>query len=314
MKGVAPLHGKPTAYLFPSPEHRVFWETKRALTLSVDDEFPGTLQTMVASQDFPGTQAAKLASKRPLSSLVDDAPPPPPPPLPLPPTPALPTPMAVDEGSPLLEGPPLPDPPSVDLPSSTSVFAPPTATSVVSQPPSATAVVAPPAPTKRRAQLARLPSAVLVCLVLVELWAGVASLSTSFMDAGHSLFAFCEANPLLHSLLSLIHPDSLTSLKSELGEWKDWIMPTDGVVWLIGGPSCNSLSTAGKQLAQNDPNSRYRRDHIAIAAACGALLILLENVPFLVEGDGEHGLYSHLLQQAAALGYTLSQMWFVRAK
>ena len=88
--------------------------------------------------------------------------------------------------------------------------------------------------------------------------------------------------------------------------------PGGGIVWLIGGPSCTSLSAAGKQLAQNDPNYRYLRDHIAIAASCGALFVLLENVPYLVEGDATHSLYSQLLRQAAALGYTRSQEWFLR--
>ena len=93
--------------------------------------------------------------------------------------------------------------------------------------------------------------------------------------------------------------------------WKYWVFHSQGIDWLIGGPSCTSLSSAGKQLSQNDPKSRYLKDHINIAAACGALLILLENVPYLVAGDSEHGLDSHLLQQGAALGYVLSQAWFV---
>ena len=43
--------------------------------------------------------------------------------------------------------------------------------------------------------------------------------------------------------------------------------------------------------------------------AYGAPLILLENVLALVEDDNTHGLYSKLLQHAAALGYTLVQRW-----
>ena len=77
------------------------------------------------------------------------------------------------------------------------------------------------------------------------------------------------------------------------------------MVWVVGGPSCTSLSTAGKQLAGKDPTSRYLFDHLIMAAACGATLILLENVLPLVEDDSTHGLYTKLLQQAAALGYTL---------
>ena len=149
--------------------------------------------------------------------------------------------VAVEQGPPPKEAPTL-----TVLPPDGPLCHPPPLTSVVNERP----------PTARSPKRSRLASSVFACLLLVELWAGVASLSTSFADAGHNLFAFCEANPLLHALLSLLHPDSLTALKSELNEWKDWVFPPQGIVWLIGGPSCTSLSSAGKQLAQNDPNSR----------------------------------------------------------
>jgi site-specific DNA-cytosine methylase len=126
---------------------------------------------------------------------------------------------------------------------------------------------------------------------------------------GAPLRAFCEADTLLHSLLTLTHPTSLSASQSEKGEWKLWDIPKSSVVWVFGGPSCTSLSTAGKQLAGKDPTSRYLFDHLAMAAAFGASLILLENVLPLVETDSEHTLYTQLLQQAAALGYVLVQEW-----
>ena len=76
---LATHHGESTASLFSSQEHRFSWETKRALTLSVDDEFPGTLETMVASRgDFPGSRAAVLASRAPPPCGPPTQPPPPP--------------------------------------------------------------------------------------------------------------------------------------------------------------------------------------------------------------------------------------------
>jgi site-specific DNA-cytosine methylase len=148
-------------------------------------------------------------------------------------------------------------------------------------------------------------------LCLIELWSGVASLSTALCAQGASLHAYCESNPLLNTLLSQAHPGAQSASLSEKGEWKFWSLPKSAVVWVLGGPSCTSLSTAGKQLAGDDPTSRYLFDHIFMAAAFGASLILLENVLYLVEGDSVHGLYTQLLQQAAALGYVLVQQWKV---
>ena len=67
----------------------------------------------------------------------------------------------------------------------------------------------------------------------------------------------------------------------------------------------SSMQAAGSKL----PHLEITSDHLTITAACGASLILLENVLFLLEGDAQHGLYSQLVQQAAALGYILVQQW-----
>ena len=145
---VATHHGESTASPFSSPEHRFSWETKRALTLSVDDEFPGTLETMVASRDgdFPGSRAAVLASRAP--------PPCGPPTQPQrPPQPSAP--LQLEEGPPR----------TVPLAVGQSLLP----TSVVEQHPALTSVVNPPAPTGSRTKRARLSAAVLAGLVLVEL-------------------------------------------------------------------------------------------------------------------------------------------------
>ena len=194
-----------------------------------------------------GSTATPFSSPSPVSVLAPRAPPLSGPPAQPPPPP--PAPLQLTQDPPLLEGPtrggppaqpppppPAPllldqDPPLSEGPSRAvplSVGQPLLPTSVVEQQPAVTSVVNPPTPTGSRTKRARLSAAVLAGLILVELWAGVASLSTSFLDAGHSLYAFCEANPLLHSLLSLLHPDSLTALKSELGEWSDWVFPEGG--------------------------------------------------------------------------------------
>ena len=132
---MATRHSKPMASPFSSPEHRFSWETKRALTLSVDDEFPGTLETMVASRDgdFPGTRAAVLASR---------APPPCGPPTQPQRPPQPPAPLQLEEGPPLSEGPPC----TVPLAVGQSLLS----TSVAEQQPALNSVVNPPAPTGSR--------------------------------------------------------------------------------------------------------------------------------------------------------------------
>ena len=173
-----------------------------------------------------------------------------------------------------------------------------------------TPVLVPPQsqPPQRPSKVLKQVKAVsLAALFLIELWSGVASLSSVLCAQGASLRAFCESNPLLHQLLSTLHPDAQSASRSEQEEWKAWQIPQAAVVWVLGGPSCTSLSTAGKQLAGKDPTSRYLFDHLVISAALGASLILLENVLYLVEGDIIYGLYSQLVQQAAALGYVLVQ-------
>ena len=64
------------------------------------------------------------------------------------------------------------------------------------------------------------------------------------------------------------------------------------MVWVVGGPSGTSLSTAGLQLAGYDPTSRYLSEHLVLASAGGATLILLENVLHLVEDNSTLGLFT----------------------
>ena len=61
----------------------------------------------------------------------------------------------------------------------------------------------------------------------------------------------------------------------------------------------SSMQAAGSKL----PHLKITFDHLTITAACGASLILLENVLFLLEGDAQHDLHSQLVQLAAALSY-----------
>ena len=147
-------------------------------------------------------------------------------------------------------------------------------------------------------------------LSFVELWAGVAALSTCLLAlTGKHPSAFCECDPLLHAFLSSKHPGAQTATMFELEQWRQWRFPAENSVVVMGGPSCVSLSTAGKQLAGRDPTSRYLFDHLLLGAFFAALLILLENVPWLIDGDEIHGLFTKLTQLGLSLGYTLTKVW-----
>ena len=76
----------------------------------------------------------------------------------------------------------------------TSVTQPSTPAPLAREATSREATAPPVAPSSKRLKLASLAS-----LFLIELWAGVASLSSAMAELGAPLGAFCEANPLLKS-------------------------------------------------------------------------------------------------------------------
>ena len=85
-----------------------------------------------------------------------------------------------------------------------------------------------PVPLPPQSQLPKRPSKVLkqvkaaslAALFLIELWSGVASLSSVLCAQGASLQAYCESNPLLHKLLSTLHPDAQSASRSKTGRVK----------------------------------------------------------------------------------------------
>ena len=64
----------------------------------------------------------------------------------------------------------------------------------------------------------KVKAASLAALFLIELWSGVASLSSVLCAQGASPRAFCKSNPLLHQLLSTLHPDAQSASQSEQEE------------------------------------------------------------------------------------------------
>jgi site-specific DNA-cytosine methylase len=142
----------------------------------------------------------------------------------------------------------------------------------------------------------------------------VGSLSSSFRQLNIPLAAFMEREELLAAFLS--HPDLHPAAQSaglfEDREWEKWTFPKGCIIILVGAPPCTSVSVAGKGLASKDPTSLHLSHHIEIAEFFCADFVLLENVPQLVRGDAEHGLYSNLLAITHAAGFAVLDLLFLR--
>jgi DNA (cytosine-5)-methyltransferase 1 len=59
---------------------------------------------------------------------------------------------------------------------------------------------------------------------------------------------------------------------------------------LIGGPPCQSFSSAGSQRSLNDPRGQLFRDFVRLAQELNPRIILFENVRGLVTARGPHGI------------------------
>ena len=70
------------------------------------------------------------------------------------------------------------------------------------------------------------------------------------------------------------------------------------VAHFFRGPPCTTVSTAGKQLGADDPQSACINGFLEIASFFGAQMALMENVSQLITDDHRHGLFSSALRVA----------------
>jgi DNA (cytosine-5)-methyltransferase 1 len=73
------------------------------------------------------------------------------------------------------------------------------------------------------------------------------------------------------------------------------------LVTLVGGPPCQSWSSAGRQLGFDDPRGQLLRDYVRLAAELDARWLVFENVRGLLTArgpDGEPGSALHAVRQA----------------
>ena len=90
-------------------------------------------------------------------------------------------------------------------------------------------------------------------------------------------------------------------------EWKSWIFKHPLVV--CAGPSCCPFAKSGKRKREQDARSLQGLDTVMMAAALGALVIVLENVEDFVLGDSDHGLFSDIKEFLESKGYVLVKTW-----
>jgi len=137
-------------------------------------------------------------------------------------------------------------------------------------------------------------------VVIIEMWAGIGALSAAFVKHGYPLSAFCESDPLLTRVLRSEYPSAQFAGAFEDYEWKKWTFPAEAIVVLVGGPSCVSLSSAGRQRFGKDRSSDHLRHTIEVAGFFKASFVILENVPEFFELDHQHGLRTAVVQLAAS--------------
>jgi hypothetical protein len=148
---------------------------------------------------------------------------------------------------------------------------------------------------KERAQLAQgrlsAPTS-LQPVIIIEMWVGIGTLTAAFDLRGYPPSAFCEMDQLLTDVFLARHTNIQFAGKFEDMAWKKWMFPANALIVVVGGPSCVSLSSAGRQQFGQDPSSLHIRHTIEVAAFFQASFAMIENVPELLELDHLHGLRS----------------------
>ena len=107
-------------------------------------------------------------------------------------------------------------------------------------------------------------------IVLIELFAGLGILSVVASQFGLEPSAFLERDALLLRLLEERHPEAQLASEFSQRKWEQWTFPSDAFIVVFGGPPCTTISTAGKQLGPDDPQSACINSFLEIASFFGA--------------------------------------------
>ena len=102
--------------------------------------------------------------------------------------------------------------------------------------------------------------------MVAEVLAGLRTLSGLFESQhGYSVGELCEIDPELLRLGARRHPEAIIQGDFYKLDWHQWKQALDRVDVVTGGPSCVTLSSAGKMGMARDPRSGQLMDTAELA-------------------------------------------------
>lgn len=136
---------------------------------------------------------------------------------------------------------------------------------------------------------------------IISLFSGAGGLDLGFQQAGFSIIYANEFDKNIWETYEKNHPLKLD--RRDLKDIPNESFPSaDGI---IGGPPCQSWSTAGKQLGIKDSRGKLFFEYIRVLKAVRPKFFLAENVPGLLFKKNEEALKS-IIDSFKELGYRIS--------
>lgn len=128
----------------------------------------------------------------------------------------------------------------------------------------------------------------------VDLFAGAGGLALGLKWAGWNLIASNDIDEdalKTHSknLSSPVVLGDITqpSIRSEIVKFsRHGRTPSEGPLWVVGGPPCQGFSTAGNRRSRNDSRNNLFRDYIALLEALQPDAFVFENVTGILNMEG----------------------------
>lgn len=142
---------------------------------------------------------------------------------------------------------------------------------------------------------------------VVDLFAGAGGFSEGFRMAGIPPIEAIELNPVAAHCYNTNHGTGVCDARSIEG----WLPRYDRPDVIIGGPPCQSFSTAGKQLGLDDPRGSLLFEFVRVVRECRPMYFVLENVVGLTQAQGI-GALAAIRSDFGSVGYHLEQ-WVLNA-
>lgn len=144
----------------------------------------------------------------------------------------------------------------------------------------------------------------------IDLFCGAGGLSAGFRAANYELAYALDKDDEAIETYKLNHPGVLAESVSITDRTPEQIAQLAGNVdVVVGGPSCQSFSTAGRKngwVRKGDPRNDLWKKMLAIVETLKPKAFLLENVPgMLYWKQGEFG--AHVLEEFEKLGYAVTK-------